>query len=219
MQPFPDLSSATHFPFPESSWLEFKEALSKCVQVRIRETICGLLNIGGGYIVIGVRDYDRYILGVSDDKTADSFQLRVDDLYHQGIILTEDGKHLPPGAVVSSIVSAAEGKKLLVITVKSEAGQSYRMRDGTRWFRLSVSNYRLSTEFEHQREIEKLRMRLHDVHQEFLKLAGAAKEAEQKATAAAAETELLRKALYESILEKKEGVEEELKRRWYCLCW
>jgi predicted HTH transcriptional regulator len=218
MQPFPDLSSATTFPFPESSWLEFKEALSKCVQVRIRETICGLLNIGGGYIVIGVRDCDRYILGVSDDKTADSFQLRVDDIYHQGIVVIEDGKHLPPGAVVSAVVSAAEGKKLLVITVKPEAGQSYRMRDGTRWFRLSVSNYRLSTEFEHQREIEKLRTRLHEVHQEFLNLAGAAKEAEQKATASAAETELLRKALYESILEKKEGVEEELKRRWYCLC-
>ena len=219
MQPFPDLSSATHFPYPESSWLEFKETVNKCVNVRIRETICGLLNIGGGYIVIGVRDDDRCILGVPDDKTADSFQLRIDDIYHQGIILTEDSKHLPPGAVVSSVMNVAEGKKIIVITVKPESGQSYRMRDGTRWFRLSVSNYRLSTEFEHAREVEKLRVRLHDVHQEFLKLAGAAKETAERATRAAAETELLRKALYESILEKKDDVEEGLKRRWYCLCW
>lgn len=148
MQPFPDISNATTFPLAESSWLEFKETFSKCVRVKVRETIYGLLNNGGGYVVVGVRDIDRYILGIDIDKNTDVFQLRVDDIYHQELITKKDCLPIDIGSITSDIMSAGDNKKVLVITVKPEPNTTYMMKDGTQWYRLNASNYRLTTDSE-----------------------------------------------------------------------
>jgi hypothetical protein len=240
MQPLPDLSAATHFPWPESSWVEYKESLSKCIQLKVRDTICAFLNTGGGYIVIGVRDSDRFILGVESDKVADTFQLRLDDIYHQGIIVKEDGSPLPIGTVTVATVPTAT-KSLLIATVRPELGVTYRMKDGTRWYRLNASNYRLTMEntlltneevaakikaavkearIEKQREVDRIRTKLTEIQKDFLAVAGAAKEVERKADRLAKELQEVQQALFDTILQKKEEVEVQLEAVpwWKRLC-
>lgn len=242
MQPLPDLSQATVFPLPESSWLEFKESFSKCIQLKIRDTICAFLNTGGGYVVIGVRDIDRVILGVDSDKSADTFQLRLDDIYHQGIIVKEDGSPLSVGTVIVKTVPTAT-KTLLVATVCPEPGATYRMKDGTRWYRLNASNYRLTTEntlltneeveakiktavkqvrAEKQREIDRIRLKFTEIQKEFLAVAGAAKEVEARADHLAKQLQDTQTILFDTILQQKKEVEQHLgveaKAWWKRLC-
>ena len=227
----PDLSKATVFPLLESNSLEFKESLSPSIHLKIRETICAFLNASGGHIVIGVRDVDRYILGVDLNKTVDTLKLRIDDIYRQEIITSEE--KLPVGTIVISIVPTAE-THVIAIRVTPEVGKSYRMKDGTRWYRLNASNYRLTadkptfTEEEieeriktavrrakqaRETEIQALKKKLKEIENDFMAVTRAAKYIDMKAAKTVRDFEQVRDMLFDKILEKKDEVEQ---RSWRC---
>lgn len=141
---FPDVRTATHFPLPESSWMEYKQTLHSCTLDKVFATLCGLLNGGGGYMVFGVRDSDGLITGVPAIGMAfDVFIRSIDNIYHSRCITTIDDptKNISVGAVTTARVSAVSGTKhLLVITVRPEAGKVYQFGT-TIWHRLGASNF------------------------------------------------------------------------------
>lgn len=142
---FPDLTNATHFPFPESSCLEFKESYGAAsAGGKLIPTICGILNRGGGYIVIGVRDADLALVGINPlHKDHDRLLLQLDNILHGHLIRdhNEPSRGLPHTIVSTHCVKAKGGKNLLVITATAEEGKTYEVSDGTVWHRLNASNF------------------------------------------------------------------------------
>jgi hypothetical protein len=145
MLDFPNLEECTHFPLPEGTNLEFKISFNSLMTDKIYATICGILNSGGGYLVIGVEDETRYIVGIKTNKSMDYLLLALDCIYHHGQIKLENGSSLPLDAIKSSIVKAAGGKEVLVITCVSQMGEKYTIKDGTIYYRLAASNYKQTT--------------------------------------------------------------------------
>lgn len=238
MLAFPKLDDCTVFPLPEGTNLEFKIGFNSSMSEKIIATICGILNSGGGYIVIGVEDETRRIVGIKTDKSMDYFLLMLDSIYHHNHIKTIDGTPVPLGTVKSGTVQAANGKELLVVTIVAEEGQKYTIKDGTVWYRLAASNYKqtalptIYTEKEldviikqkvasqtriirQQCEIE--RKELHERHQsERDKLKSKFKQLEndfERMIGAAKQTEQslneFRTMIYDNILLQKDTVEKE----------
>jgi predicted HTH transcriptional regulator len=145
MYELPDLSEAEVFPYPESSWMELKNAYTSCHFEKILQTICAFLNTTGGYMVFGVSD-DRGITGVQL-KGYDSFALKIDDIYHRGLITHDDGKHIEPHAVTVSLVKTGLDKHICVVRVVTDlSAKMYSIaKDNTVWYRLNASNYRCRT--------------------------------------------------------------------------
>ncbi len=156
MFPFPKVDTCTIFPLPESTNLEFKIGFTSSMAEKIIATICGILNSGGGYIIIGIEDETRRIVGIKTDKSLDNFLLMLDSIYHHRHIKKLDGSSVPLDTIKSGIVQAAEGKELLVITLTAEPNEKYTVKDGTIWYRLAASNYKqtamptIYTEKEHE---------------------------------------------------------------------
>ncbi len=109
---------------------------------KIYATLCGILNSGGGYLVIGVEDETRFIRGIKTDKSMDHFLITLDNIYHHGHIRCGDGNVIPLGTITSGTVQAAEGKELLVVSCVPKEGETYTAKDGSAWYRLSASNFR-----------------------------------------------------------------------------
>jgi len=88
------------FPHPEGTHFEFKHTVNLLVDVaQFKEKwatiICGLLNSGGGWFIIGIEDKEHLVKGIqATRKVVDHFQLWVDSLY-RNLILT-DGTTLDP---------------------------------------------------------------------------------------------------------------------------
>jgi predicted HTH transcriptional regulator len=142
MFPFPNLEGCTVFPLPEGSQLEFKQSFRSSMSDKIIATICAILNTGGGYLVIGVQDTDRVIIGIKTDKDMDCFLLMLDSIYHHSHILKKDGSPVNVGAITSRVVRTTNNKDLLVVTINAEPGEKYSLKDGTVWYRLSASNFK-----------------------------------------------------------------------------
>jgi hypothetical protein len=171
---------------------------------KIYATLCGILNSGGGYLVIGVEDETRFIRGIKTDKSMDHFLIALDNIYHHGHIRGTDGNVVPLGTITSGTVQAAEGKELLVVTCTPNAGEKYSVKDGSIWYRLAASNFKktnLPTFYtekelhEHvdrhtralnakigflQHENEELKLRFRGLENDFDRLLRAAKQTEQK---------------------------------------
>ena len=152
MDPFPDLTGLTVFPRQESNTLEFKIAFnfSKEFMSKIYATLCGFLNGTGGRIVFGIEDTQRTIHGLQcTGKEMDSYVVRLDQIYHDKMIVEESGASLAIGTIsarfldIASLNPAEPPKKLIVVTATPQAGKRYKCKDGTMWFRLSASNYRI----------------------------------------------------------------------------
>ena len=139
---FPKVDNCTTFPLPEGTNLEFKIGFNSSMAEKIIATICGILNSGGGYLVIGVEDETRRIVGIKTDKSMDNFLLMLDSIYHHNHIKKSDGTPVPLGTIKSGTVQAAKGKELLVVTITAEEGEKYILKDGTVWYRLAASNYK-----------------------------------------------------------------------------
>lgn len=142
---FPDLTNATHFPIPESSCLEFKESYGAAsAGGKLIPTLCGILNAGGGYMVIGVRDSDLALVGINPlHKDHDRLLLQLDNILHGHLIRdhNEPSRVLPHTIIRTHCVKTKGGKNLLVITATAEAGKLYEVSDGTVWHRLNASNF------------------------------------------------------------------------------
>lgn len=152
MDPFPDLTGITVFPRQESNTMEFKITFttSKEFMSKIHATLCGFLNGVGGYIVFGIEDTKRTIHGLQcSGKEMDAFVVRLDHVFHDRMIVEENGNTVAVGTVTSRFLEVASlhpgelAKRLIVVTAIPEPGKRYKCKDGTMWFRLSASNYRI----------------------------------------------------------------------------
>lgn len=139
---FPKIENCVTFPLPEGTNLEFKIGFNSSMAEKIIATLCGLLNSGGGYLVIGVEDETRRIVGIKTDKSMDNFLLMLDSIYHHHHLKKLDGSPIPLGTIRSGTVQAANNKELLVVTATSEPGEKYTVKDGTVWYRLAASNFK-----------------------------------------------------------------------------
>jgi len=232
MFPFPDLTNCSTFPIPEGTHLEFKRSFNSCPHDKIIATICALLNSGGGYLVVGVEDQTRAIVGFTADKIMDFFQLAVDNIYHIGLIKNLNGLPLSVDTVKTAIVPAADNKEVYVITATPEADAKYSLKDGSMWYRLAASNYKQTaiqnvyTEQEvknivahrladqktsHQSEYEKLKSKFKALEAEFETFVAAAKQTENT-------MHEFRELMYSGIKQQKDAMESELaeKKR---VCW
>ena len=145
MQPFPNLSSATRFPYPESDWLEFKRDVCRVQSMKDKQRIlCAFLNSGGGYLVIGVIDTELTICGV-DESVLDTFALQVDDIYHKQTIIHEDDSSMLPGVIRVKGMYCKDNKFILVVTCLPTPGKKYKCSDGEVYYRLSASNYKFTS--------------------------------------------------------------------------
>jgi predicted HTH transcriptional regulator len=142
---FPKVDNCTTFPLPEGTNLEFKIGFNSSMAEKIIATLCGILNSGGGYLVIGVEDETRRIVGIKTDKSMDNFLLMLDSIYHHHHLKKLDGTPIPLGTIKSGTVQAANNKELLVVTVTSEPGEKYTVKDGSIWYRLAASNFKQTT--------------------------------------------------------------------------
>ncbi len=232
MFPFPDLTNCTTFPIPECTHLEFKRGFNSCPQDKIIATLCALLNSGGGYLVVGVEDGTRTIVGFTADKIMDFFLLAIDNIYHIGLIKNMNGLPLSVNTIKTSIVPAYNDKNVYVITTVPEDGAKYCLKDGSVWYRLAASNYKQTaiqsvyTEQEmktilnqrltnqkasHQFEYEKLKTKFVALEREFTQFMDAAKQTE-------ATLQEFRDLMFSHIRQQKDAVEVKLckkRRPWY----
>lgn len=213
---FPKIDNCTTFPIPEGTNLEFKLSFNSSMSDKIIATLCGILNSGGGYLVIGVEDETRRIVGIKTDKTMDNFLLMLDSIYHHHHLKKLDGTPVPLGTIRSGTVQAANDKDLLVVTITAEPNEKYTVKDGSIWYRLAASNFKQTTlpriysekeldiilnkklatqatimnqQFDlekkminqkYQAEREKLKIKFHELENDFEKVIRAAKLTEQK---------------------------------------
>ena len=246
MNSFPDVSHATHFPLPESATLEFKEGLKCAGTEKFYPTICGILNAGGGYLVVGVHDGDREIVGIkTTGKDYDRFVLAIDDIYHTTRIKTTDAPEdpLPLDSVTTSLVSAAGDTQLLVVTIKPMDGKRYTT-GGAIWHRLGASTYReraphevftqadvdaaigrardaIAQEFQRhmQSERNKHGAQMIALKADYAELLGAAKTQAEQLQKVCAEVAAVRDLLYRDILERKAAAEAALAEKPWWRCW
>lgn len=144
MPDLPDLADQTVYPGIESNTLEFKLNVSKCCLEKLYPTVCAFLNTKGGRIVFGVEDETRKIVGLDvDSNKLDGVMLTIDNIYQTPSIVDEIGNPPAVGQVVGRIQKLGDGRVLLIVDVRAAEGPIYRTRDGTCWYRLSASNYRM----------------------------------------------------------------------------
>lgn len=143
---FGDLSNATHFPVPESTALEFKGSFGACAPEKTIQTVCAILNAGGGTLVVGVHDGDLEIVGVQiNTKSYDAYLLTLDTIlnpHSRAIRLCDDPwRALSAATVTTSFVTCANDKKLLFVHIRDVAGVAgrYMTQGGEVWTRLNAS--------------------------------------------------------------------------------
>jgi predicted HTH transcriptional regulator len=143
MEPFPDVRGLEIFPALESKTLEFKESFSQSIRPRITATICSFLNAKGGYIVCGVEDKERRIVGLNAPSAILDANVRwFDEFYHGKRITDSDGNPLTVGELEARLVEVVPEKYILVVTVIPTPGKTYKTRDGSLFFRLGASVYK-----------------------------------------------------------------------------
>jgi predicted HTH transcriptional regulator len=134
----------TVFPRLEGSTLEFKQSISMMHYKKIPETLCGFLNTDGGTMAFGIRD-DGMITGLqSSPKEMDNFLLQIDRIFHEAEIRTTDLERVHPSCVKTSVLPSYSGKYVIVIHVSPTPGKQYQLKDGTVWYRLNASNYKIT---------------------------------------------------------------------------
>ena len=138
-----EFSSLTTFPFMEGLRWEYKEMLIS--SEKLLQNVCAFLNRKGGYLIVGIRDIDLAIIGISDtilNKTIDSFILKCDNIYHQGLITKKDGTTIHHDCVFARTLFV-NGKRLVIVKVVPEPNTQYVCHDGVSYIRLSASNYKI----------------------------------------------------------------------------
>jgi hypothetical protein len=148
------------FPHPEGTHFEFKHSINLLVDIsQYKEKwgtiICGLLNSGGGWFIIGIEDKEHLVKGIqATRKIVDQFQLWVDSLY-RSLILT-DGTALDPQNTHLKVFtwtvqqqeqpSTAEHKMLLALKCiptirKKNPDMRYQSIGGQIYYRLNASTH------------------------------------------------------------------------------
>lgn len=225
---FPDVSTAKVFPLCEGTHLELKEGCGPDMHRKLMETVCGFLNSGGGYLVIGVND-DLKIQGIKNTKHLDKFLLTLDGIYYSTAICAADMTPVPFGAITAKTIPTGAGN-ICVITVRRMEEKTYQMKDGRIVYRLAASNaysdigHSITTELavEHVRhaEREKARKEIVRITQSNIALAASHEELTRSMEKCAAALTDAVKLLHETILQQKVAKEMEIareRRGWFCL--
>lgn len=133
------------FPRMEGTTLEFKQSIADLHQKKIPETLCGFLNTQGGSMIFGVRD-DGQITGLSASrKQIDDFLLHIDRIFHEAIIRSTDTfQRVHPSCVRTEVLTCHNGKSVVIVTVTPSLETQYQTRDGSIWYRLNASNYKIT---------------------------------------------------------------------------
>ncbi len=133
------------FPYSESHFFEFKETLIS--SQKLYQCICAFLNGSGGHLILGIRDRDLKLCGLSKTATVkeiDTFMLKCDNIYHQGFILTADGKRLDPTCIRASLKYLSGDRKIIWIRIQPTLNTRYVCFDGMQYVRLSASNFKIT---------------------------------------------------------------------------
>jgi len=160
MEPFPDLTGLEIFPATESNTLEFKQSLSNIIKSNCARTFCSFLNAKGGYIVFGVEDKQRRIVGINVCSTElDEYLLWFDSFYHLRRIVDGNGNPLAPGVIEVKQVYVNPNKFVIVCHLRPTPGMSYKCNDGVAWYRLAASAYSFQ-EGSTEKEIMRLKIEI-----------------------------------------------------------
>lgn len=131
------------FPFPECSILEFKRSFREENKQRYIETGCAFLNSGGGYLVFGVVDHDRTIIGCRMGiKDIDTFNIFADHLYQ--LIYHTDGTIIPSNCIRTRIDKITKNRYVCIIGFYPEKDGTYQLANGLYYRRMNASNKRYS---------------------------------------------------------------------------
>lgn len=214
------------FPYTEGNQLEYKEELISAK--KLLEIVCAFLNSNGGYLIIGIRDQDLAPIGLSSNisiKEIDGFFLKCDNIYHQGLIVTEEGNAIGLECVHVRLLTLADGRRFLIVKVVPEDDKRQIIQDGLQYFRLSASNQKLVKhryqsehdmnayrgmvkteqkrfqEEQHRQQIEAFELFQKELRNGFAKV----HELEE-------EVSLTRKVLQDKILREKEDTETQLQK-------
>jgi hypothetical protein len=106
----------------ECEWLDYKKSLSLDIDYELcgfAKDVLALKNVGGGYIVVGVKDKTWDLVGLTESFPYDTKLLRDKILRATGVILDID-------VVTHSLGSAVATKRFAVILVRSSRKRSKR---------------------------------------------------------------------------------------------
>lgn len=234
------------FPHTESSTLEFKRGLHSCSLDKIYATLCGFLNNEGGHLIFGVEDDTYKICPIQDNKGLDIMCRNIDSITSNRLIITSGGKNISPTAIKCFTIKLKTGS-LLVVRATPSPDTVYTTSDGTQWYRLSASNYRMTSEREiytrrqmeeqiecrtrqlqdivdkmkdhHKTELKTLRTKLADVHKDYKSVIGAAKTMEKEVSTIKSEMKWTNSMLHTIILKQKEEAEAALEAQKHQHWW
>jgi len=231
MEPFPDVTGLEIFPGMESHTMEFKLSLSNIIKTQCPRTICSFLNAKGGYIVFGIEDKKRRIVGINvDSAELDEYLKWFDNFYHTKLITDSKGNSLYPGVLEARVVNVTSEKYIVVLTIRPRPGETYKCKNGTAWHRLGASVYSfqegsaekeqnaLREELKNEREKKEIAIsRLGLMREDMHRLMGIAKSIDEELAA-------FSKAVESDILLRKIRVEKDMEqdKSWlrilYCKC-
>jgi predicted HTH transcriptional regulator len=193
---------------------EFKE--TPINNEKLLPAICAFLNGNGGWLLIGIRDIDRAMCGIPDtvkDKVIDAFIIRCDNILHQKLIMREDGLPISPKCIYARPLYN-DYRRLIIVRVEPEPNISYRCYDGSRYIRLSASNYKMTQERYYTKHnvntmLESVARKVRKETADTLLAQQAALEmGAEKVASLETELALTRRLLYDKILAEKRHVEE-----------
>lgn len=209
-----ELLSLTTFPHMEGFQWEFKE--TPINNEKLLPVICAFLNGKGGWLLIGIRDIDRAMCGIPEcvkDKVIDAFIIRCDNILHQNLIMREDGLPISHKCIFARPLCDSN-RRLVIVCVEPEADISYSCYDGSRYIRLSASNYKMTQERYYTRRdvntmLESVGRKIRKETTETLLAQQTALEmGSEKVATLEMELTVTRKMLYDKILAEKQRVEE-----------
>jgi predicted HTH transcriptional regulator len=212
-----ELLTLETFPYMEGFQWEFKE--TPINNEKLLPVVCAFLNGKGGWLLIGIRDIDRSLCGIPEcvkDKVIDAFIIRCDNILHQNLIMREDGLPISPKSIYARPLYDAS-RRMVIVRIEPEPDVTYCCYDGTRYIRLSASNYKMTqdryyTKHDVSMMLENLARKVKKETADTLLAQQTALEmGAEKVSSLEMELAVTRRLLYEKILAEKREVEE--KRR------
>lgn len=139
-----EFRTLSHFPHNEGRHFEFKASI-QCPKGKVLPTVCGFLNVGGGYMIFGVND-DRRIIGfTATSKELDRFLLFIDNMVRNSHIVKDNNETLKPSQISTRLIDLDNGRSVLIIIVDADGEHNYQLKDGVVYHRLNASNFRVTT--------------------------------------------------------------------------
>lgn len=220
-----ELSRLDNFPWSESHYLEFKQTLID--SDKLYQCVCAFLNGSGGYLILGIRDYDLQMCGLAESTTikeVDTFLLKCDNIFHQGFILTTERKRIDPGCVFAELKYLDKKRRIVIVKIQPTSNVRYMCYDGMQYVRLSASNYKITGEQYYNPDIVRKRVVI-NIRENYASiiqiLQDQVRQNVSKASKIQSELSTTTDLLFKKILDDKLRAERQLRAQnwlWYILC-